>query len=191
MNKASSTIYARGRGESPWSLGERIKLLLWEYCWAGFCRWTPKPLWPWRNQFLKLFGATIGHGVFVHQRARIQMPWRVILHDRACIGDRANLYCLDEIIIGEGATIAQEAYLCTGTHDFENPALPLVTRPILVEAHAFVGARSFVMPGVTIGEKAVVGACAVVTKNVPPGSICAGNPARNIQRNADSEPTAI
>jgi putative colanic acid biosynthesis acetyltransferase WcaF len=78
------------------------------------------------------------------------------------------------------ATVAQEAYLCTGTHDFSNPARPLQTSKILIGKSAFVGARAFVMPGVTIGEKAIVGACSVVTKDVHANTCVAGNPARLI-----------
>jgi putative colanic acid biosynthesis acetyltransferase WcaF len=114
----------------------------------------------------------------VHQRARIQIPWNVTLEDGACVGDRANLYSLDRIVVGAGTVIAQEAYLCTGTHDFNDPALPLMTAPITVGPRSFIGARAFVLPGVVIGEHAVVAACSVVTKEVPAGAVVRGNPAR-------------
>ena len=168
----------RSRGSSPWSLGMRAKLLLWEYAWTFLCRWTPKPANVWRLAILKLFGATIQGRPFVHQRSRIQIPWNIELHDGACVGDRANLYSLDRIVVGRGAVVAQEAYLCTGTHDFGDPTLPLMTAPIIVEPGCFVGARAFVLPGVTVGARAVVGACSVVTKNVAAGAVVRGNPAR-------------
>jgi putative colanic acid biosynthesis acetyltransferase WcaF len=117
----------------------------------------------------------------VHQRARIQIPWHVTLHDRSCVGDRANLYSLGEVELGAKCTVAQEAYLCTGTHDFGDPQLPLVTAKITVGTDAFVGARAFLMPGVHIGDGAVVGACSVVTSNVEPKAIVRGSPARFIR----------
>jgi putative colanic acid biosynthesis acetyltransferase WcaF len=166
--------------DSPWSLRERIGIMLWAGAWAGLCAWTPKPLNPWRLLVLRIFGAKITGVPFVHSRARIQIPWKLRLAHRACLGDRANAYTLGEITIGEGATIAQEAYLCTGTHDFTSAALPLQTTPIVVGANAFVGARALVLPGVNIGERAVIGAGAVVTKNVPADAIVAGNPAKII-----------
>ena len=100
------------------------------------------------------------------------------MHDRACLGDRANVYSLGEIEIGARATVAQEVYLCGGTHDFTDPALPLQTAPIRVGADAFIGVRAIVLPGVSIGAGAVVGAGSVVTRDVPAGSIAAGNPCR-------------
>ena len=152
-------------------------MLLWDFCWAVFCGWTPKPLNRWRLLWLKLFGAKL-HGLpFVHQRARIQIPWNLTLHDRACLGDRANAYTLGEIEIGARAIIAQEAYLCTGTHDLKDPNVPLQVAKITIGEDAFVGARAFIMPGVAVGKRAVVGACAVVTKDVAQDTVVFGNPA--------------
>jgi putative colanic acid biosynthesis acetyltransferase WcaF len=155
-------------------------MLLWEWTWALFCRWTPKPLNPWRQLWLRLLGARIEGRPFVHQRARIAMPWHLTLHDRACLGDRAHAYSLGHIELQAGATVAQEAYLCAATHEFSDPAMPLRTALIIIGERAFVGARAFVLPGVRIGEDAVVGACAVVTRDVKPGVVVAGNPAREI-----------
>jgi putative colanic acid biosynthesis acetyltransferase WcaF len=80
----------------------------------------------------------------------------------------------------EGATVAQEAYLCTGTHDFSDSSFQLITKKITIENNAFIGVRAMIMPGITVGRKAIVGAQSVVTKNVKPNQIVAGNPAREI-----------
>ena len=165
---------------SPWSAREKLGRLAWEICWALFCAWTPKPLNRWRVFWLKIFGAKIEGKPFVHQRARIQIPWNLTLRDRSCLGDRANAYSLGEIELGEGSTVAQEVYLCAGTHDFGHPTLSLKVAKITVEPRAFIGARAFIMPGVIVGEGALVGACSVVTKDVVRGVVVAGNPAREI-----------
>jgi len=163
---------------SPWSMNERVLRILWEICWSLLCAWTPKPANRWRLFWLGVFDAQI-HGIpFVHQRARIAIPWNLTLHDRACLGDRAHAYSLGEIEIGDRAVVAQEAYLSAGSHDFSDPALPLVVAKITIGQDAFVGARAFVMPGVTIGARAIVGACSVVTHDVPENVVAAGNPCR-------------
>jgi putative colanic acid biosynthesis acetyltransferase WcaF len=166
------------RYASPWPLRRRLALLLWEAAWPLACAWTPKPANAWRLLVLRAFGARIEGRPFVHGRARIVQPWNLTLRHRACLGDGAVAYALGPIEIGPGATIAQEAYLCTGTHDFSSPLLELQTAPIRVGAEAFVGARSFVLPGVELGARCVVGAAAVVTRSVPAGTVVAGNPAR-------------
>ncbi|MDP0490555.1 MAG: DapH/DapD/GlmU-related protein [Verrucomicrobiota bacterium JB023] len=168
--------------DSPWTKREQILMLVWEWVWMLACAWTPKPCNKWRIMILRLFGARIEGRPFVHQRARIQIPWNLILHDHACLGDRATAYSLGVIEIHEGATVAQEAYLCTGTHDFSLTSLPLQTAPISIGAKAFIGVRALILPGVTIGREAIVGAGSLVTKDVEDGLIVAGNPAKTIRR---------
>jgi len=162
---------------SPWTLRERIGMLLWEACWTLLCCWTPKPLNRWRLFWLRAFGAHLDGYPFVHQRARIQIPWNLTLHDRACLGDRANAYTLGEIEIGARTIVAQEAYLCTGTHDLNDPNLPLQVAKITVGEDVFIGARAFLMPGISVGDRAVVGACAFVTRPVAADTVVTGNPA--------------
>lgn len=175
VNPEQESAYA-----SPWSGSNRFLRVLWELCWFIFCIWTPKPLNPWRLFWLRVFDAKIDGTPFVHQRARIAIPWNLVLHDRACLGDRANAYSLGEIEIGARATVAQEAYLSAGSHNFDDPNLPLVAGKITIGPDAFIGARAFVLPGVTIGACAIVGACSVVTNDVPENVIAAGNPCRVI-----------
>lgn len=179
MSTAPSTTHEQiNPYTSPWTASQRLKMLLWEYVWWLLCSWTPKPANSWRLFWLKAFGGKVLGKPFVHQRARIQIPWNLTLHNRAALGDRANAYSLGPIIIEEYATVAQESYLCTGTHAFDQPALNLITAPIIIGAHAFIGVRALILPGVSVGEHAIVGACSVVTKNVPPRTTVKGNPAR-------------
>ena len=105
----------------------KVRMQIWAYAWALLCKWTPKPLNPWRLLVLRAFGARISGKPFVHQRMRVHIPWNLILHDRATVGDRANMYNMAEVEIGARAIVAQETYLCTGTHDFDDPHLPLQT----------------------------------------------------------------
>jgi putative colanic acid biosynthesis acetyltransferase WcaF len=165
---------------SPWTFRHRIKFVLWNVVYAIFFRTTPKFLNPWRVGLLKLFGATIRGVPFVASSAIIKFPWNLTLEHRACLGPRCEVYNLDKVVVREGATIAQEAYLCGGTHDFTMAELPLVVGPIEIGAGAFVGARAFVLPGVIVGDRAIIGACALVNRDVQPEQIVAGNPSRVI-----------
>jgi putative colanic acid biosynthesis acetyltransferase WcaF len=168
------------RHHSPWSINTKNKMLLWEYVWVMFCRWTPKQFNKWRLFWLKLFGTKINGTPFVHQRCRIEHPWNLILHDRSCLGDSAVAYAQDVIELFENAVIAQETYICTGTHDFENPIMPLKTDRITIKKNAFIGARTFLLPGITIGENTIIGACSVVSKSIPNNCTAVGNPCKVI-----------
>ena len=129
---------------------------------------------------LKTFGGNLSGMPFIHSTARIQIPWNLTMKHRACLGERANAYSLGKIDLQKGATIAQEAYLCTGTHDFNDPSLQLITKPITVGKNAFIGARAMILPGVCIGDQVIVGAVSVVSKDVPDHQVVAGNPAKKI-----------
>lgn len=103
------------------------------------------------------------------------------MEDRACLAPYSQVYNLGPVVLKARSTVAQEAYLCGGTHDFSDPTLALVVGEIVVGEDAFIGARAFVLPGVHIGDGAVIGACSVVTKDMPAWTICAGNPCRPIK----------
>ena len=168
------------RYQSPWPLKIQLILFVWRLTWFLACSWTPKFMNPWRLVILKIFGATISGVPFVQSSVKIQIPWHLTMRHRSCLGDRSNAYSLGKIVILEGATVAQEAYLCTGTHDFKDPSLQLITKPITIGKNSFIGARAMVLPGVRIGNQAIVGAMSVVSKDVPDHQIVAGNPAKNI-----------
>jgi putative colanic acid biosynthesis acetyltransferase WcaF len=129
---------------------------------------------------LKIFGAHLSGMPFVHSTVRIQIPWNLTMHHRACLGEYTIAYSLGKIEVLEGATVAQETYLCTGTHDFNDPSLQLITKPITIGKNSFIGARAMILPGVSIGEQAIVGAMSAVSKDVPDHQIVAGNPAKKI-----------
>jgi putative colanic acid biosynthesis acetyltransferase WcaF len=103
------------------------------------------------------------------------------MEDRACLGPDSEVYNLGHVVLRARSTIAQHCYLCAGTHDLSTPELPLVVGPIEIGPDVFVGAKAIILPGVFVGEGAVIGAAAVVTKDVAPWTIVAGNPARPIR----------
>ena len=114
----------------------------------------------------------------IYPTVRVYAPWKVFLEDYVCLGPHVNLYCKDVIHIGKQVIVSQDAYLCTASHDVSSPVMKLVTKPIRIEDNVWVAAKAAILPGVTIREGAVVGACAVVAKDVPPWSVAVGNPAR-------------
>ena len=169
---------ASNRKARKWSRRELVARALWDVLSLPLFRWTPRPLWAWRRGLLRCFGAKIGKNVHVYPTARIIVPWNLCIGDNSAVGDRAILYSLGPIDIGANVTISQNAHLCSGTHDFRHPAMPLLKLPIVIGRGAWVCADAFVGPGVVVGEMAVVGARAVVVRDVSNDAIVVGNPAR-------------
>ena len=153
---------------------------------------SPQVLYGWRRFLLRAFGAKIGRGVLIRPTVRVTYPWKVVIGDYCQIGDRAELYSLGPITIGRDSVVSQDSYICTGTHDHTDPTFPLVIDPIVIEDEAWVAAGAFVGPGVTIGRGAIVGARSVVFKDIPPGQIAVGQPARLVgdrrRRPVDDQP---
>ena len=169
------------RRTQKWSRREIIGRALWETTRGPLFAWLPRPLWAWRRGVLRLFGAKVGRDVHVHPTVRIAIPWNLAIEDEAAVGDGAILYSLGTITIGRRATISQNAHLCAGTHDHHRGDMQLIKSPIVIGAGAWICADAFVGPGVSVGDSSIVGARAVVIRDVPDGVIVAGNPARVVR----------
>ena len=99
----------------------------------------------------------------------------------SCLANDVDCYSVDAVVLGEFATVSQQAMLCTATHDYNDLQFSLVTRPITIGPRAWVGARAFVGPGVNVGEGAVVGAASAVFHDVASWTVVGGNPARQLK----------
>lgn len=182
--KEQATAYT-----SPWSIRARVGMMLFRIMWLTLCRLSPKQLKGWRLFVLKCFGAKITGRPFVSPSCIIKIPWLLELEDHSCLAPQCEVYNLGPVTLRARSTVAQGVYLCTGTHDFTLKSLPLVVAPIEICEDVFVGAKALILPGVRIGEGGIVGAGAVVSKDVAPWSIVAGNPAKVIgERDFEARP---
>lgn len=171
------------------SLGNKLHRLFWGLVWLLLFRPSlRKGGNRWRLLLLRCFGARfeVLEGS-IRPSCRIWMPSNLKCASEFAIDDNVLLYNVDSIYIGKKAVISREVFLCTATHNITSPDRELVTAPIVVGDFAWVAARAFIGPGVTIGEGAVVGACAVVTKDVEPWTVVAGNPAKFIKKRVIAE----
>jgi putative colanic acid biosynthesis acetyltransferase WcaF len=174
--------HARGRLRSAATRSTKAKRLLWAGVEATLFRYSFHTMNGWRAGLLRMFGATVGKRCIIRRTVRVYYPWNLRMGEMCIIGDKVELYSLGTITIGDRAMVSQEAYLCAGTHDYADPALPLLTPPIIIGKEAWVCARAFIGPGVKIGEGAMVAACGVAVKDVEPWMIVGGNPAKVIKR---------
>lgn len=168
------------RNSRSWSRREQFGRIAWAAARPLFAL-SPRPMWGWRCWLLRRFGARVGREVHIYPSVRITVPWNLTLGEQCAVGDRAILYALGPITIGERTTVSQGAHLCAGTHDISRPDRPLVRPPIVIGNDAWIAADAFVGPAVTVGAGSVAGARAVVMNDVEAGWIVVGNPARPLR----------
>jgi maltose O-acetyltransferase len=142
-----------------------------------------------RAQLLRVGGAHIGRGVAVLGRVDIVGPYgaaqKLHIGEDTLIGPNVT-FCLDEhITIGCGVSIGPKVMLYTATHALGpekcRMSRVVAAHPIVIEDGVWIGLAAIVLPGVCLGRGCVVSAGAVVTKNVPPNTLVAGNPAIVVQ----------
>ncbi len=134
----------------------------------------------YNNLVKELFAGKIGDG------SMVMPPLKGVCFDRVVIGDNVMIMpdCLmmsrGGITIEDNAMIAANVQLISNNHDLHDRQL-LICKPVRVCRNAWIGAGATILPGVTVGENAVVAAGAVVTKDVAPNTIVGGNPAKFIK----------
>jgi len=168
------------RGISPYTLREKIGRVLWNYIGQTIFRCTFHNWYGLRNSILRLFGATVDRPVRIRPSVRIEQPWNLTIGRNSSIGDRSVVYCLGSVTIGNHVSISQQAHICAGTHDYTKPDLPLIRPSIVIRDHAWVATDTFVGPGVTVGEGAILGARGCAFKDLESWTIYGGNPAKPI-----------
>jgi len=122
-----------------------------------------------RIAILRRLGANIGDRVLIRHDVRIHWPWKLSIGSDSWVGVGVRLLNLDEISIGSDVCVSQEVLLCTGSHHADDPAFEFDNAPIRIDNGAWIAARATVLRGVNVGEGAVVGATALVTRDVPAG----------------------
>ena len=133
------------------------------------------------NALVRELFPTMGEG------SRVNTPQSGVRFHKVKIGKRCVIMngCLmmsaGGITIEDDALVAANCQLISNNHDLENRNV-ITCKPVHIGRRAWIGAGSTILPGVTIGENAVVGAGSVVTRDVEPNTIVAGNPARIIRK---------
>ncbi len=128
--------------------------------------------------------AELGDGAFAETGLRCDYGWNVRLGAGAFLNHGVVILDCAPVTIGDGAQIGPNVQLLAADH----PRAPAERRaglelaaPVTIGAHAWLGGGAIVCPGVGVGADSIVGAGAVLTRDVPPGVVAAGNPARIVR----------
>lgn len=157
--------------------------MLWSITWTLCACWMPRSVGSgWKRLLLRAFGAKMGKNSNVYSSANVFWPANLVMGDNTCLASDVDCYNVAPIILEDNVTVSQGSYLCTASHDIDDPKHSLITAPIVLKNQSWVGAKAFIGMGVTIGQGAVVGATASVYKDVEPWTVVGGNPAKFIKQ---------
>lgn len=134
-----------------------------------------------RGYFYRRAGLVIDRTSSIHWRAEFYAPERITIGRYCTIGDSSFLDGRSGLVIGDCVNFGSHVSVYTRQHDVDSPDFAEVGAPVVIGDYAWVSSHSIVLPGVTIGEGAVVAAGSVVTKDVAPYTLVGGNPARYIR----------
>lgn len=146
-----------------------------------------------RRFFYRFWGIKIGSGSTLHMGAVFYYPPNISIGKDTIIGENAVLDGRDKLTIGDHVDIASEVMIYNSQHDTSEENFAgvedAVKKPVTIEDYVFIGPRAIILPGVTVKKGAVVGAGAVVTKDVEEFKIVGGVPAKEIGERENKNPT--
>jgi len=130
---------------------------------------------------LRLFGASIGTSVTIKPNVTIKYPWHLTIGNHVWIGEQVWIDNLSRVTIKNNCCVSQGAMLLCGNHDYSKTSFDLIVKDITLEEGVWIGAKSIVCPGVSIGSHSVLTVNSVATSNLEPWGIYQGNPAVKIK----------
>ena len=133
-----------------------------------------------RRAFYRFVGMKIGAGSSIHMKLTLYNPAGISIGEDTIIGEKCTLDGRAKLTIGNHVDIASEVMIYNSEHDVNDPKFNAIVAPVTIEDYVFIGPRAIILPGVTIHTGAVVGAGAVVTKDVESNTIVGGVPAKVI-----------
>jgi acetyltransferase-like isoleucine patch superfamily enzyme len=140
---------------------------------------------------------SVGRGCYIGRYVELGPGGTIEIGDRTSIQDRSII--IGDVKIGRSCLISLNVLMSSGRHNYnlrpewyikdqdllaieDKELQKKQSRPIIIEDDCWIGFNSVIMPGITIGKGSVIGANSVVTKNVPPFTVFAGNPAKFLKK---------
>lgn len=161
-----------------------MKLKIYQAIYIFFLSWLPNNCSALRGYFIKKIINGCGENINIGRFAKIHKS--TIIGNNSGVGYRCVIS--RGVEIGNDVMMGPEVIMYTSNHCFQDTNIPMrrqgmePLKKIIIDDDVWIGARVIILPGVKIGMGSVIGAGAVITKNVPPYSIVGGVPAKVINK---------
>lgn len=159
----------------------KLKQMLWYFANLLFVKNRWVPVSDLKALVLKAFGAKIGKGVNIKPGVNIKYPWRLTIGNNVWLGEGVWIDNLGNVVIEDNVCISQGAFLLCGNHNYKKSTFDLIVGDITLKQGCWVGAKSVVCPGVTVGANAILVVGSVATKDLDVNVIYQGNPAIKVR----------
>jgi acetyltransferase-like isoleucine patch superfamily enzyme len=130
--------------------------------------------------YRRVLNFEIGADTYIFMGARFDTRHGFSIGHNSVVNENCRLDNRAKLTIGDYVSVSADTVILTADHDIQSPEFTGRERPVTIGDYAFLGTRCTILPGVTIGRGAVVGAGSLVTRDVPDYAIVAGIPARVI-----------
>jgi maltose O-acetyltransferase len=137
--------------------------------------------YPLKNIFLRLFGIKLPFSSSIHRKVKFFHIGNIVCGKNSVINFGCYLDNRRKITIGNNVGIAHDTKIYTLGHDINDPQFRTKGKEVIIKDNVFVFSNVLIMPGITIGEGAIVLAGSVVTHDIAPYTIVGGNPAEKIK----------
>lgn len=153
-----------------------LLLFVWHAAVSVLPSYTLRRLW-----FTKMLGNRCNSAVALHRGVKLFSTGGIDIAEDTTINRDVTLDGRGQLHIGRHVSISEGVKILTAGHDIDSSDFALRLAPVRISDWVWIGANALIMPGVTIGEGAVVGAGSVVTRDVQPYTVVAGSPARFVR----------
>jgi acetyltransferase-like isoleucine patch superfamily enzyme len=136
---------------------------------------------------LRMMGAKIAKNSWVRSRLFVTNPKFLRIGINSKIGICSNLFLYDEFHVGDNVEIGSRLTIHTAEHKFNDPDRPIpkqgsIYMPVIIKSNVYIGSNVIILPGITVNEKVIVAAGAVITKDLESGFIYGGVPAKKLKK---------
>ncbi len=142
---------------------------------SGWC-----PFWCWRRFIYRLAGIKIGKDSKIHVFCRFYETKNIVIGEDSIVGEHSVLDGRAKLKIGNHVDIASQVMIYNSEHDINDPEFKATEESVEIDDYVFIGPGAIIQPGIKIGKGAIIAAGAVVTKDIPPGKVVGGVPAKEI-----------
>lgn len=153
-----------------------------------FLRSLPNIFWPIKHFIIKASLKSVGTNFRFGNDSNFNDHRLIEIGNNVFFGQRTTINCIVPVIIGNKVMFGPEVVIMGGDHNFSEPGLPMrdvknggINLPIVIEDDVWIGARTIILKGVSIGEGSVIGAGSIITRSTLPYSINFGQPSKFIK----------